>query len=154
MTAPPAARGRTAAVTALCAALRAALASNRTGSGCELSWPAVPLSARSFVIDNDQVAHGDALRYLLADTPVDHALAMGTGYVNLDGLHVLADAVSANRAVRLQLGAAPRPGLDAVAPPQRFVDQLAVLRGNATSPDSPESRRCAPVPSGRIPGPG
>jgi Helicase conserved C-terminal domain/PLD-like domain/SNF2-related domain len=103
----------------------------------------VPLSSRPSVVDNQQVPHGEALRYLLTDTPAHHALSVGTGYVTLDGLHLLAESVSGDRAVRLLLGAAPRPGLDAEPPTQRFVDQLAALRGDRDYSRFPPSRAAA-----------
>lgn len=100
----------------------------------------MPLSSRPFVVDNQQVPHGDALRYLLEDTPDVHTLSVGTGYVALEGLHLLADVVSSDRPVRLLLGAAPRPGLDAEPPTQRFIDQLAALRGERDFSRFPPSR--------------
>ena len=101
------------------------------------------LSSRPFVVDNQQVCHGEALRYLLTDTPAHHALSVGTGYVNLDGLHLLADNVSCDRAVRLLLGAVPRPGLEAEPPTQRFADQLAALREERDFSRFPPSRAMA-----------
>lgn len=101
------------------------------------------LTSRPFVVDNQQSHHGDALRYLLADIPTKHALSVGTGYVTLDGLHLLAETVAGNRDVRLLLGAAPRPGLDAKLPTQRFADQLAALRGDRDFSRFPPSRAAA-----------
>jgi len=100
----------------------------------------VLLTSRPDVVDNQQTHHGEALRYLLADTPIKHALAVGTGYVTLDGLHLLAETVDTDRPVRLLLGAAPRPGLDADPPAQRFADQLAALRGDRDFSRFPPSR--------------
>ena len=100
----------------------------------------MPLTSRPDVVDNQQTHHGEALRYLLDDTPVKHALAVGTGYVTLDGLHLLAETVGPDRRVRLLLGAAPRPGLDADPPAQRFADQLAALRGDRDFSRFPPSR--------------
>jgi hypothetical protein len=101
------------------------------------------LTSRPYVVDNQEVQHGEALRYLLADTPVKHPLAVGTGYVTLDGLDVLAEQVDEGREVRLLLGAAPNPGLDAEQPAQRFADQLAALRGERDFSRFPPSRAAA-----------
>ncbi len=100
----------------------------------------MPLTSRPDVVDNQLTHHGEALRYLLADTPTKHALAVGTGYVTLDGLHLLAETVDPGRRVRLLLGAAPRPGLDAEPPAQRFADQLAALQGDRDFSRFPPSR--------------
>lgn len=106
--------------------------------------PAMPppsgLTARPSVIENDAVTHAAALRYLLADVPSHHDLAVATGYVNLDGLHLLAEAVGQDRHVRILLGAAPSPGLDAALPVARFADQLAALRGDRDFSRFPPSR--------------
>lgn len=103
----------------------------------------MPLNSRPSVVDNQGTHHGEALRYLLIDTPAKHPLAVGTGYVTLDGLHLLAETVNNDRSVRLLLGAAPRPGLDAALPTQRFTDQLAALRGERDFSRFPPSRAAA-----------
>jgi superfamily II DNA or RNA helicase len=103
----------------------------------------VPLSSRPFLVDNDQVAHAEALAYLLADTAEHHPLAVATGYVNLAGLRVLAATASDGRSTRLLLGAAPSPGLDAELPLSRFSDQLAALRGERDFSRFPPSRAAA-----------
>lgn len=103
----------------------------------------MPLTGRPHLVENDAVFHGEALRYLLSDTAVQHPLAVGTGYVNLPGLEVLADAVEADRGVRLLLGAAPQPGLDAELPLNRFGEQLVMLRGERDFARFPPSRAAA-----------
>jgi superfamily II DNA or RNA helicase len=102
--------------------------------------PPSGLAARPSVIENDAVTHAAALRYLLADLPAHHDLAVATGYVNLDGLHLLAEAGGPDRDVRILLGAAPAPGLDAELPMIRFGDQLAALRGDRDFSRFPPSR--------------
>lgn len=103
----------------------------------------MPLTARPSVADNETVQHADAIRYLLADTPVQHALSVASGYVNLGGLHLLAVTVQPGRSARLLLGAAPAPGLDAELPLTRFSDQLAALRGERDFARFPPSRAAA-----------
>ncbi|MEZ0362640.1 helicase-related protein [Mycobacterium sp. pUA109] len=100
----------------------------------------MPLNARPYLVDNDQVEHAEALEYLLKDHDERHPLAVATGYVNLGGLRVLAAAVSDGRATRLLLGAAPSPGLDAELPLSKFTDQLAALRGERDFSRFPPSR--------------
>ena len=70
-------------------------------------------------------------RYLIGDVDGRHPLAVATGYVNLGGLHQLAEILD-GRPVRLMLGAAPDPGLGAPPPPiDRFRLQLEALRERA-----------------------
>jgi superfamily II DNA or RNA helicase len=94
-------------------------------------------------VENEQVAHAEALAYLLQDTAEQHPLCVATGYVNLAGLRVLAIATSDDRATRLLLGAAPSPGLDAELPLTRFTDLLAALRGERDFSRFPPSRAAA-----------
>jgi superfamily II DNA or RNA helicase len=103
----------------------------------------VPLIGRPHLVENDDVPHGAAVRYLLSDTPAHHRLAVATGYVNLAGLEVLAGAVQAGRGVRLLLGAAPRPGLDGELPLTRFSEQLELLREERDFSRFPPSRAAA-----------
>ena len=103
----------------------------------------MPLTSRPYLVENEQVAHAEALAYLLQDTAEQHPLCVATGYVNLAGLRVLATATSDGRATRLLLGAAPSPGLDAELPLARFTDLLAALRGERDFSRFPPSRAAA-----------
>jgi superfamily II DNA or RNA helicase len=100
----------------------------------------VPLTGRPDFVDNQEVSHAEALRFALADTPAKHALAVATGYINIGGLRLLASAVQDDRSTRLLLGAAPRPGLDAVLPALRFSEQLEMMRGERDFARFPPSR--------------
>jgi superfamily II DNA or RNA helicase len=103
----------------------------------------VPLSSRPDLIENQAVTHADALRYVLSDTPPQHPLSVATGYLNIGGLQLLASTAHDGRATRLLLGAAPRPGLDAVLPALRFSEQLLMLRGERDFARFPPSRAAA-----------
>jgi len=100
----------------------------------------VQLTSRPFLVDNDTVAHAEALRYLLDDTAERHPLSVATGYVNLGGLQLLATTARPGRSTRILLGAAPNPGLDAELPAHRFSEQLAALRDERDFSRFPPSR--------------
>src|SRR4051794_21007013 len=76
------------------------------------------VKSRPYLLDNleDDSRHGAALAYLMADVDGRHALSVATGYVDLGGLHHLAE-IADGRATRLLIGAAPDPGLGAQLPP-------------------------------------
>ena len=97
---------------------------------------------RPELLDNrsDETRHAAALAYLIGDNDESHPLAVATGYVNLDGLHHLAQILD-GRPVRLMLGAAPDPGLGAPPPPiDRFQLQLDALRDERDFSRFPPSR--------------
>ncbi len=97
---------------------------------------------RPELLDNleDETRHGQALAYLIGDVDAKHPLAIATGYVNLEGLHRLAEILD-GRPVRLMLGAAPEPGLGAVPPPiDRFQLQLEALSDERNFSRFPPSR--------------
>lgn len=97
---------------------------------------------RPELLDNreDETRHATALAYLVGDVDGKHPLAVATGYVNLDGLHHLAEILD-GRPVRLMLGAAPDPGLGAPPPPiDRFQLQLEALREERDFSRFPPSR--------------
>lgn len=98
--------------------------------------------ARPELLDNleDETQHGAALAYLIGDVDAKHPLAVATGYVNLEGLHRLAEVLD-GRPVRLLLGAAPEPGLGAPSPPiDRFQLQLEALSDERNFSRFPPSR--------------
>lgn len=98
--------------------------------------------ARPELIDNreDDTSHSAALAYLIDDVASEHSLAVATGYVNLGGLHHLAEILD-GRPVRLLLGATPDAGLGAELPPiDLFRLQLAALRGERDFSRFPPSR--------------
>lgn len=98
--------------------------------------------ARPELLDNreEDRRHAAALAYLIGDVDGSHPLAVATGYVNLGGLHHLAEILD-GRPVRLLLGATPEPGLGAEPPPiDRFRLQLAALRGERDFSRFPPSR--------------
>jgi superfamily II DNA or RNA helicase len=98
--------------------------------------------ARPELLDNrtDETRHAAALAYLIDDVDGRHPLAVATGYVNLDGLHHLAEILD-ERPVRLLLGAAPEPGLGSPPPPiDRFQLQLEALRDERDFSRFPPSR--------------
>jgi superfamily II DNA or RNA helicase len=100
----------------------------------------MPLIGRPDLVENRSVSHAEALRYVLADTPPQHALSVATGYLNIGGLQLLASTARDGRSTRLLLGAAPRPGLDAELPVLRFAEQLEMLRGERNFARFPPSR--------------
>lgn len=98
--------------------------------------------SRPELLDNldDERRHGAALAYLIDDVDPKHPLSIATGYVNLDGLHQLAELLD-QRPVRLLIGAAPEPGLGAAPPPMdRFRLQLEALRDERDFSRFPPSR--------------
>jgi superfamily II DNA or RNA helicase len=105
---------------------------------------------RPELLDNldDETRHGAALAYLIGDVDAKHPLAVATGYVNLEGLHRLAEILD-GRPVRLMIGAAPEPGLGAPPPPiDRFQLQLEALsdeRDFSRFPPSRAAKRLAAV---------
>lgn len=104
--------------------------------------------ARPELLDNreEETRHAAALAYLVDDVDEQHPLAVATGYVNLDGLHHLAEVLD-GRPVRLLIGAAPDPGLGATPPPiDRFRLQLEALR------DERDFSRFPPLPCRRTAG--
>lgn len=97
---------------------------------------------RPELLDNlaEETRHGAALAYLIGDVDAKHPLAVATGYVNLEGLHRLAEILD-GRPVRLMIGAAPEPGLGAPPPPiDRFQLQLRALRDERDFSRFPPSR--------------
>lgn len=97
---------------------------------------------RPELVDNraQDTRHDAALAYLIADVDAKHPLAVATGYVNLAGLHHLAEILD-GRPVRLLLGAVPDPGLGAAPPPiDRFRLQLDALRDERDFSRFPPSR--------------
>lgn len=103
----------------------------------------MPLISRPDLVENQEVSHAEALRYVLSDTPSKHPLSVATGYLNIGGLQLLASTAQAERSTRLLLGAAPRPGLDAEMPALRFAEQLEMLRGERDFARFPPSRAAA-----------
>lgn len=97
---------------------------------------------RPELLDNreDETRHAAALAYLIGDVDGKHPLAVATGYVNLGGLHHLAEIMD-GRPVRLLLGATPEPGLGAEPPPiDRFLLQLEALGDERDFSRFPPSR--------------
>jgi superfamily II DNA or RNA helicase len=98
--------------------------------------------ARPELLDNldDESRHAAALAYLVGDVDRRHPLAVATGYVNLGGLHHLAEVLD-GRPVRLLLGATPEQGLGADPPPfDRFKLQLEALSDERNLSRFPPSR--------------
>ncbi len=100
------------------------------------------MPGRPYLLENlgDETTHGAALAYLISDLAPAHPLAVATGYVNLGGLHHLAQIVSDGRRTRLLLGAAPDPALGAQFPVQRFELALSMLTGERDLSRFPPSR--------------
>jgi superfamily II DNA or RNA helicase len=106
------------------------------------------MPGRPYLLDNlsDETTHAAALDFLAGDLPPQHPLAVATGYVNLHGLHHLAEIVAEGRPVRLLLGASPEPGLGdslALQPFQRSMLLLAHERDLARFPPSRAAARLA-----------
>jgi superfamily II DNA or RNA helicase len=100
------------------------------------------VKSRPYLLDNleDDSRHGAALAYLMADVDSRHAFSVATGYVDLGGLHHLAE-IADGRRTRLLIGAAPDPGLGAQLPPiDRFRLQLDRLRDERDFSRFPPSR--------------
>lgn len=100
------------------------------------------MNSRPYLLDNlgDDSRHGAALAYLIEDVDGRHPLSIATGYVDLGGLHHLAE-IADGRPTRLLIGAAPDPGLGAQLPPMdRFQLQLERLRGERDFSRFPPSR--------------
>ena len=97
---------------------------------------------RPSILDNLQpdTGHGDGLVYLTNDLDDDHGLSVATGYVNLGGLHHVAESVSEDRATRLLLGAAPSSGLGSEFPATLFERTLLALRKERDLSRFPASR--------------
>jgi superfamily II DNA or RNA helicase len=94
-----------------------------------------------YILDNrsDDTRHARGLRALIEHHPAD-PLAVATGYVNLEGLSILAE-LSEGRPTRLLLGAQPDPGLGAPPPPRDlFESQLRSLGGERDFSRFPPSR--------------
>ena len=94
-----------------------------------------------YILDNrsDDTLHASGLRALVEHHPGD-PLSVATGYVNLGGLHVLAQLAD-GRPTRLMLGAQPDPGLGAPLPPRElFEAQLRALGGERDFSRFPPSR--------------
>src|ERR1700694_1769066 len=102
------------------------------------------MAGRPELVDNlsGESSHAEALRYLVGDLPPEHELSIATGYVNLGGLRQLSATV-AGRGVRLLLGAAPSPGLNAEVPLDRFEMALLNLRKDRDLARFPPSRAFA-----------
>lgn len=100
------------------------------------------MPGRPYLLENlgDETNHGAALSFLVADLPKQHPLAVATGYINLGGLHHLAQIVSDGRETRLLLGAIPDPALGAQFPVQRFELALTLLAGERDLSRFPPSR--------------
>ena len=103
------------------------------------------MTGRPYLLDNlgGDTSHGAALSYLVSDIPNTHALAVATGYVNLGGLHHLAQIVSDGRKTRVLLGAAPDPALGAQFPIERFELALTLLSHERDLSRFPPSRAAA-----------
>ena len=103
------------------------------------------MPGRPYLLENlsDDTSHGAALAYLVSDMPNTHPLAVATGYVNLGGLHHLAQIVSDGRKTRLLLGAAPDPALGAQFPVERFELALTLLSHERDLSRFPPSRAAA-----------
>ena len=97
---------------------------------------------RPSILDNLQpdTGHGDGLVYLTNDLDEHHGLSVATGYVNLGGLHHVAESVGEDRATRLLLGAAPRSGLGSEFPATLFERTLLALRKERDLSRFPASR--------------
>jgi superfamily II DNA or RNA helicase len=109
------------------------------------------MTERPFVVENlsASTTHAAALTHLLARYP-GIPLAVATGYLNLEGLHTLAELTTDGRRGRLLLGAEPHPGLGATLPLDRFslaVETLAHERNLANFPPSRAARRLARIQS-------
>jgi superfamily II DNA or RNA helicase len=102
------------------------------------------MSGRPELVDNlsEETSHAQALRFLVKDLAPTHELSIATGYVNLGGLRELSTTVT-DRGVRLLLGAAPNPGLDADLPLSRFEAALLNLRTDRDLARFPPSRAAA-----------
>lgn len=103
------------------------------------------MPGRPELLDNlaDATRHAEALSFLVGDLGPRHPLSVATGYVNLNGLHLLALTVRDGRSVRLLLGAAPDPGLGADLPLGRFQLSLETLRRERDFSRFPPSRAAA-----------
>lgn len=103
------------------------------------------MPGRPYLLDNlgGETTHGAALNYLVSDLSSSHPLAIATGYVNLGGLHHLAQIVSDGRKTRLLLGAAPDPALGAQFPIERFELALTLLSHERDLSRFPPSRAAA-----------
>jgi superfamily II DNA or RNA helicase len=103
------------------------------------------MPSRPYLLENlsDDTTHGTALTYLVSDLSNAHPLAVATGYVNLGGLHHLAQIVSDGRKTRLLLGAAPDPALGAQFPVERFDLALTLLSHERNLSRFPPSRAAA-----------
>ncbi len=97
-------------------------------------------TSRPDVLDNLERSHADGLAYLAADLPAEHPLSVATGYVDLAGLHALAQVSENGRRVRLLLGAMPEPGLGLETPPLSFEHRLRLLAGERDFSRFPPSR--------------
>lgn len=102
------------------------------------------MPGRPELVDNlsDESSHAQALRSLVKDLAPKHEVSIATGYVNLGGLRELSTTVT-DRGVRLLLGAAPNPGLDADLPLTRFEAALLNLRTDRDLARFPPSRAAA-----------
>lgn len=100
------------------------------------------MPGRPELLDNltEGTRHAEALTYLVRDFGPAHPLSVATGYVNLEGLHHLAESANDGRSVRLLLGAAPDPGLGADVPLARFQLALGALRAERDLARFPPSR--------------
>ena len=95
---------------------------------------------RPDVLDNLERSHAEGLAYLAADLPIGHPLSVASGYVDLGGLHALAQVTDSGRRVRLLLGAVPEPGLGAETPALSFEHRLRLLAGERDFSRFPPSR--------------
>ena len=100
------------------------------------------MPGRPSLLDNlhPDTGHGDGLVYLTNDLEDGFGLSVATGYVNLGGLHHLADSVNENRATRLLLGAAPGTGHGGEFPATLFERTLLALREERDLSRFPPSR--------------
>ena len=100
------------------------------------------MTGRPSLLDNLQPesGHGDGLVYLANDLDDRHDLLVATGYVNLGGLHHLADSVNEERTTRLLIGAAPGATLGAEFPSTLFERTLLALRKERDLSRFPKSR--------------
>ena len=92
---------------------------------------------------SDETTHAAALAVLLSLYPDRHPLAIATGFVNLGGLHELADAITDDRPVRLLIGAAPAPGLGEDLPLTLFERARLLLSQERDLARFPPSRAAA-----------
>lgn len=105
--------------------------------------------ALPYILDNrnSDTLHAAGLNALVEHHPGD-PLSIATGYVNIGGLHLLAELAD-GRATRLMLGAQPDPGLGAPIPPRElFEAQLRALgtdRDFSRFPPSRAGRRLAAI---------